>query len=183
MRILLPFLCAITLGAPIGRCQDYTFEPLPDKPEAEGAATGAEAPDPLEQPLQLIPQEESAAAPDYGDPAQLAADAAALRERLRQPTETQISANAHKQKVGMRQARIKAAKDPAVIEAWDQAESAHTDAERRYALRLYYNRLYDRMLKINGGLSAPIEEQRSEALGELKQDRIRPSVWGPENGR
>lgn len=59
-------------------------------------------------------------------------------------------------------------------EQWARAQSAHTDPEKRDALREYYTRLYGRMLKLDGSLKGQIELRREAALNRLEQKRIEP---------
>ena len=150
-------------------------EPLPEKSDPAAAPV-----DPFNQPLQLIPESPAGSAPNYEAAEELARQASELREKARKPSETQMEAEKQRQRTLLRQTRTKAERNAAVREAWDQAEAASTDAERRYALKQYYNRLYDQILKLEGSLKGEVEDRRKQSLSRLEQTRLRPSVWPGE---
>lgn len=175
MKLLFITALMAVLAVPSLRAQE---EALPEQsPEtATPSDTGVDAAE-----LDLIPETPvETQTPDFGPPDDLEAEAARIREKAAKPSTTQLHVQEQQQREAYRIAWIRAGKDPAVIEAAAQAEAARTFAEQRWALRLYYNRLCDRIVKLNPAVKTKAEEARDAVLGDLEQNRIRPSEWQPQ---
>jgi hypothetical protein len=75
-------------------------------------------------------------------------------------------------RVRYRQIKTRALSDPAVQAEWDKAEVAHTDFEKREALKRYYTLLSSRMEKLDKSLKKEIDLRHSLILRRLKQNRL-----------
>ena len=75
-------------------------------------------------------------------------------------------------RIRYREAKTKAMQDPKVQAEWDRAHAVKTDAERRAALKSYYNLYCDRMEKID-----PVVKPRVELLRKSLAWRFDP---GPQ---
>lgn len=91
------------------------------------------------------------------------------------PSKTQIAEDEVKQRIQYRLAKNKAVRDPAVQGAWDAAEKAATDLEKREAMKRYYTLLNARIRKIDGSLSKVAIERESTATRRLGETRIDPT--------
>jgi hypothetical protein len=91
------------------------------------------------------------------------------------PSKTQIAEDEVKQRIQYRLAKNKAVRDPAVQAAWDAAETARTDLEKREALKRYYTLLNARIRKVDGSLSKVAIERQTAATRRLEQTRIDPT--------
>lgn len=143
-------------------------------------------PDPLGDTLPLIPEApETTTQPEYEPDMPESSDVRRSIDPAK-ASETRLAIEKQQLQVKMRQARIKAERNEGVQASLAQANSAKTDAEKRYAMHQYYDRLYAAMLKIDPSLKADDLEQRKDAaLSPMSQDRLRPSVWAeaPETAR
>jgi type IV secretory pathway VirB10-like protein len=91
------------------------------------------------------------------------------------PSKTQVAEDEVKQRVQYRLAKNKAVRDPAVQAAWESAEKARTDLEKREAMTRYYTLLNARIRKIDGSLSKLTVERFGNATRRLQQTRIDPT--------
>ena len=62
-----------------------------------------------------------------------------------------------------------------MLAAWDAAEKAKTDLEKREALKRYYTLLNARIRKLDGSLSKVAIERETTATRRLGQTRIDPT--------
>lgn len=93
-------------------------------------------------------------------------------------SETRRAIEQQERQVKMRRARIKAERDDKAQALLAQAESAETDAERRFAMKVYYDRIYALMLKIDPTLKQDeLKQRKTEAVSSMSQNNLRPSVW------
>lgn len=91
------------------------------------------------------------------------------------PSKTQVAEDEVKQRIQYRLAKNKAVRDPAVQAAWDEAEQAKTDLEKREAMKRYYTLLNARIRKIDSSLSKVAIERQTDATRRLGQTRIDPT--------
>lgn len=91
------------------------------------------------------------------------------------PSKTQVAEDEVKQRIQYRLAKNKAVRDPAVQAAWDEAQRARTDLEKREALTRYYTLLNARIRKIDGSLSKVAIERQTNSTRRLQQTRIDPT--------
>lgn len=91
------------------------------------------------------------------------------------PSKTQIAEDEVKQRIQYRLAKNKAVRDPAVQAAWEAADKAGTDLEKREAMKRYYTLLNARIRKIDGSLSKVAIERQSSSTRRLEQTRIDPT--------
>lgn len=170
-------LCALSLGffPPCIRAQEA--DPLPEST----TASDLEQPDPFGETLPLIPEAPvSQPAPAF-EPDSLPSSPSVPRSlKPPKPSETRLAIEAQQRQVQMRKARIKAELDQDLQALQEAGRRARTDAERRYAMNLYYDKLFARMLKIDPSLRQDeLEERKKEAVAPMRQDQLRASVWTP----
>jgi len=148
--------------------------------------SSASEPDPLGDTLPLIPEApETTPQPEYEPDLP---ESSGVRRSIdpAKASETRLAIEQQQRQVKMRQVRIKAERNEGVQAALAQAKAAKTDAEKRYAMHLYYDRLYAAMLKIDPSLKQDdLKERKDTAVSPMSQDRLRPSVWAgaPEAAR
>jgi len=79
--------------------------------------------------------------------------------------------------IALRQARIKAERDPALQAIYVKALAAHTDFEQRKLFIDYYNGLVDGIVKFNPGMTKEaVDELRNEYVSRFVQKRIAPTI-------
>ncbi len=174
----LPPLCALFLSlAPTTAIRAQDTEPLPES----GPPADLEQPDPFGETLPLIPEAPAASERPSFEPDDLPASSGVPRSiEPPKPSETRLAIEAQQRQVRMRLARIQAKRDPDLLAIYDGAEKAKTDAERRYAMHLYYDRLFARMLKLDPTLRQDdLQERKKTAVSLMNQDALRASVWTP----
>jgi hypothetical protein len=72
----------------------------------------------------------------------------------------------------MRDAQTRALNDPHIQADWDAAHHTKTDPERRALLTVYYNHLYDLMIKIDPSIADRTNARRSGVLARMKYTRL-----------
>ena len=60
--------------------------------------------------------------------------------------------------------------------AWEETRYPKSDQEKRDALRRYYDLLFAKMLSVDRGIAALVEERRKAGTAMLVQTRIAPTV-------
>ncbi len=171
-RWLLP-LCALSLSLTLTPARAQETEALPESGPVEA--------DPFGETLPLIPEPPAVSQPLDFQPDDLPVSPGVPRSlEPPKPSETRLAIEKQQREVNMRKARIRAEADPDLQAIRQGARQARTDAERRYALNLYYDRLYALMLKIDPSLRQDeLEDRKRAAVAPLTQDEIRASVWTP----
>ena len=159
MKKLIASLGAIVMICPLF-AQEQTAEPLPGQ-EPQGA---------IEKPISLIPE----TAPSITKPPLSSEPATSAEQKLAASKTIQSEADL-KQRIRLRELKTTALKDPGLQEWRSRAELARTDPEKRDALREYYNRLYARILKLDGSLKDLVEKRRTASLARLSQSKIDPA--------
>lgn len=163
MKITFALLCAAALLAAPALAQEVS-PPLPEAGD-----------EPLVMPDEptLIPDEPMLEYPVYVPDEPLFDEPSDTRP---EPTfsKTQASIEEMKNRVKMREARTKAARDPAVLEAKAQAAAAKTFPAKREALGLYYDRLFMRMKKIDKSIEQRVDAAQAAYRRRLLQPRINP---------
>ena len=124
-------------------------------------ATIAPAEETLGDPMSLIPESPAPAAKAKTKP-----KAAASPEKK---SSTEQASDELQMRIRYREAKTKAMQDPKVQAEWDRAHAVKTDAERRAALKSYYNLYCDRMEKID-----PVVKPRVELLRKSLAWRFDP---------
>ncbi|MEP6667844.1 MAG: hypothetical protein ABJF10_01745 [Chthoniobacter sp.] len=82
-----------------------------------------------------------------------------------------------KKKIALRQAKMKAERDPALQALKTQALEAPTDFEQRKLYIDYYTALVDRIVKFNPGMTKEeIDMLRGQYTGRFFQVRVEPTV-------
>ncbi|HYR57883.1 MAG TPA: hypothetical protein VEO95_04610, partial [Chthoniobacteraceae bacterium] len=132
---------------------------LPVVPAPAPAAAPAPA---VEPEVTLIPEQ----VPQNKKPAEAAPE---------KKSKTEESAEELLERIHFREARTKALRDPGVQAEWDRSNKAKTDYARREALKTYYNRLYDRILTIDGSVKKTADFRRQASLHRLEQTRLDPT--------
>ena len=94
------------------------------------------------------------------------------KESKEKPNKTEAAADEMATRVRFRQAKTRALKDPAVQAEWAKSERAHTDFEKRAALKRYYTLLYARMQSIDGSLKKEIATHQTFSIRRLEQTRV-----------
>lgn len=120
------------------------------------------------EPLPLIPE---TLAPAEKMPERTTGEPDASRKK----SKTETAADDLKQRIRFREVKTRALSDPQVRDEWQRAEAARTDAGKREALRRFYERLYARMLRLDGSLKSRIAAAERSSLAMLRQSRIDPS--------
>ncbi len=165
---------ALLMGSiPVISAEEFKPQGLPEPPvQAVPASTQVGAGSQsaaLEQPISLIPE-------SLPDPSQKPApDGAAFKEtekKLKKAKED-ISADALKNRIRFREVKNQALKDDGIQAEMEAAKSAGTDAEKKAALKRFYNRLFDRMLKIDATLKEEVEARRKSYVSRYDQKRVR----------
>jgi len=72
----------------------------------------------------------------------------------------------------IRQAETRARNDPHIQADWDAAHHTNTDPERRALLTVYYNHLYDLIIKIDPSTAVRANALRSSMLARMKYTRL-----------
>jgi len=90
---------------------------------------------------------------------------------------TAIAEDKLKKQIALRQAKMKAERDPALQAIKDQAIAAPTDFEQRKLFVDYYTALVDRIVKFNPGMTqAEIDELKSLYTRRFIQVRVAPTI-------
>jgi hypothetical protein len=91
-------------------------------------------------------------------------------------SKTQVAEEELAQLIQFRQAKNRAlVSDPSLQTEYHDANAAHTDAEKRAALKKYYTRLYARIRKLEPRVKKLATEREQLALRRLEQRRVSPS--------
>jgi hypothetical protein len=77
-----------------------------------------------------------------------------------QKSSTERTADDLQARIRFRDVKTKALQDPKFQIAWDSAQAARTDPEKRVALKDYYKQLYDRMVRIDPRVKPRVEMAR-----------------------
>ena len=88
---------------------------------------------------------------------------------------TQAAEDEVRARIQYRLAKNKAVQDPAVQAAWDAAQKAKTDLEKREAMKRYYTLLNARIRKIDGAVAKLANERQNFSTHRLEQTRIDPT--------
>jgi hypothetical protein len=83
-------------------------------------------------------------------------------------------------RVRYRQAHTRASSDPAVRALWEQSRLAHTDFEKREAMKSYYELIYKKMLSYDKGIEPIVTDRKSYNIRRLVQTRVSPTEGLPE---
>lgn len=158
MKISAPFLALCLLAAP----RLFAQEPAP-------AAPSELFPSPSSAPAQIAP-ESLPLIPETPEPVKKPKGRALDEPKKKSSTEAAAEETA--QRIRFRQMKTRAQNDPAVQAAWDRAEAARSDAEKREALKSYYTLLYRRMAKADATLKPKIALAERTALRRLEQRRV-----------
>ncbi len=181
------FIAALLAAAPLV-AQDATL-PVKGRPETASPADtettsrdrlpGA-APAPSTEPVppvapQLFPSEVTAPPEDSNREqllGTLPGPAASHAPRIGRTEKSEEDVLAH---IRFQRARVAAKTDPNVQSALDDAAAAATEYDRRAALKLYYNRLYDRMAKLDNRFAELLKKARAASNSLLVQTKVRPT--------
>ena len=79
-------------------------------------------------------------------------------------------------RIRFRNARNVAEANEQVRAAWDDSRGAKTDHEKRQALKRYYDLLFAKMLGVDRGIAALVEQRRKTETAALTQRQIAPTV-------
>lgn len=90
-------------------------------------------------------------------------------------SKTEASNEDLQERIRLREARVKAERDPQVRAEWDRSVKAKTDLEKRDALKSYYKLLYARILKIDSSVKKIADLRAQSSLRRLEQTRIDPT--------
>jgi hypothetical protein len=203
MKALPALLAASLLLAPALHAQDAASAPAAPSPAPElapepapaaaGPAPAAPAPTPVSpsgKPLDLMPTQPEPLLPPPAMPEPtLIPESPERTEKPRgtaipQPeaerkkekkNTTEAAENALQERIRFRQAKTRALRDPAIQAEWERAGKAHTDFEKREALKRYYKLLYARMAKLDGSLKKEIALRQNISLRRLEQRHIDPT--------
>lgn len=170
MKALPALLAAVLLAAPLLRAQ----EAAPAAPASTASPT-----------LDLMPaQPEPLLPPPSSTEPTLIPEAPASRQKprgnaLEQPKKEQVKSNATEaaqnalnERIRYRTAKTRALREPAVQAEWERSQTAHTDFEKREALKRYYKLLFARMAKLDGSLKKEIALRERTSLRRLEQTRV-----------
>lgn len=72
----------------------------------------------------------------------------------------------------MRKANTVASNEPVVQADWDAAQSARADTDFRALMKVYYNHLFDEMIKVDPSLAMHINVRRQAAIDRLRYTRL-----------
>lgn len=172
MKTALTLLAAMLLATASTFAQEKKPAPPADKPlqlAPEPAPTDILIPENLPQ----IPKPQGSAIPQPSSMPR--STTRGVTSAPSGPSKTQIAEDEVKQRIQYRLAKNKAVRDPAVQAAWDAAEKARTDLEKREAMRRYYTLLNARIRKIDGSLSKVAIERQTNSTRRLEQTRIDPT--------
>lgn len=168
MKSAIPILATLLLAAAPVLAQETKPEPAPEKPP-QLSPTDILIPENLPQ----NPKPQGSAIPQ---PSSMPRSATrGVTSLPGGPSKTQIAEDEVKQRIQYRLAKNKAVREPAVQAAWDEAQRAKTDLEKREAMRRYYTLLNARIRKIDGSLSKLTVERQTDATRRLQQTRIDPT--------
>ncbi len=174
MKKLTSLLASLCVALPCALAKDKAPAPAPEKPlqlAPEPAPTDILIPENIPQ----TSKPQGSAIPQPMAPASRSNSSSAVAPTRTKPNKTQIAEDEVKQRIQYRLAKNKAVRDPAVQSAWDDAEQAKTDLEKREALKRYYTLLNARIRKIDGSLSKVAIERQTLATRRLDQTRIDPT--------
>jgi len=75
-----------------------------------------------------------------------------------------------------RELRVKAEKDPAVLQLLQRADEARTEEDRRASLREYYRLLFKKIVTMDKTLEAHCELLKNAYIRRLAQERLEPTI-------
>lgn len=75
-------------------------------------------------------------------------------------------------RIQMREAQTRAMSAPEIEAAWVTAHNTRTDPDRRAALTVYYNHLFDRMIQIDPTIATAVNLRREAILGRMHYGRL-----------
>jgi len=75
-----------------------------------------------------------------------------------------------------RELRVKAEKDPAVLQMLQRADEAMTEEDRRASLREYYRLLFKKIVTMDKTLEAHCELLKNAYIRRLAQERLEPTI-------
>ncbi len=78
--------------------------------------------------------------------------------------------------IRIREAQTRATGEPAIQAAWVAAHETRTDPDRRAALKVYYDRLYDRMIQIDPSIADLANARRQACIGRMYNVRLGEAV-------
>ena len=90
-------------------------------------------------------------------------------------TKTEVFEQDLLDRIRFRQVKTVAMADPALVAQWDRSIVAHTDQQKRAALKDYYKQLYARMAKLDGSLKKLIEVRALDTEHHLNQSHFTPT--------
>jgi hypothetical protein len=82
-------------------------------------------------------------------------------------------------RIRLREAQTRAVNDPAVQAYWVAAHNTHTDPARREALKVYYNHLYDRIIRIDPSVIELANSRRQSVITRMYYPRLGEQI--PDN--
>jgi hypothetical protein len=154
---------------PPSQANPAELPPLPDpSPTGEAGELLRNQPGSRVKPA---PQAEPSMVPEFIPGARGSRERPKTRSTLRPPT-TSAELDA---RIRFRQAHSRASSDPKIQELWEESRRVPTDGQKRDALRRYYTLLYKRMLSIDRGIAALVQERQRVSLHRLDQTRIEPT--------
>ncbi len=74
--------------------------------------------------------------------------------------------------IRIREAQTRAVNEPAIRADWVAAHETRTDPERRAALTVYYNHLYDRMIQLDPSIATLANVRRQSAIFRMHYARL-----------
>jgi len=72
----------------------------------------------------------------------------------------------------LREAQTRAVNDPSVHADWVAAHNTHSDPARREALKVYYNHLYDQIIRIDPSITALANMRRQSSIDRMYYTRL-----------
>ncbi|MHA3772675.1 hypothetical protein ACXR0O_14165 [Verrucomicrobiota bacterium sgz303538] len=201
MKAFPALLLAVTLLAPTLRAQQTPATPAPPAPAPapETPATVAPAapkpdltpakdlPTPMpSKSLDLMPAQdtptpvpitpESTLVPETPEstpkPTGSAIEEPKKKDGKEKPNKTEVAADQLAARVRYREVKTRALKDPAVQAEWSKSLRAHTDFEKRAALKSYYKLLFARMENLDSSLKKEIASHQTLSIRRLEQTRV-----------
>jgi hypothetical protein len=122
----------------------------------------------LEKNLPLIPENAPGnPEPGGGGGSHRARPGASPKEFATFSTEEDI-----RSRLSMRIAQTRVLNEPNIQAQWAAAHNTRTDPEKRALLTIYYNHLYDRMIKLDPNDAQRIEARRQSTLARMKYTRL-----------
>ena len=164
---------------------EETTLPAPAQPSAQPEAAPSPASAPavpesqpaaLDQPISLIPEAlpEPSKKPGSNDSSYRESDKKAKKFKDdSRVSPVDLSADELKKRIRFREVKNKALVDDRIQADMEIAQAAKTDKEKREALKSYYTKLFDKMLKLDPLLKPEIEARRKTYLARYDQNRVR----------